>query len=106
MPTMRNPLLSVLLMGCLTAACATATLDSGTAPSTTPSTTIIYLQHTKAEEMADTVEQFLAEARASGVSYPTIRAHGESNALLLEGKPKNMQKVLTLITNLDVQRPK
>lgn len=102
MPTMRNPLLSVLLMGCLTAACATATPDSSTAPSTT----IIYLQHTKAEEMADTVEQFLAEARASGVSYPTIRAHGESNALLLEGKPKNMQKVLTLITNLDVQRPK
>lgn len=102
MPTMRNPLLSVLLTGCLTAACATAPQD----PVTDPSRTIIYLQHTQADEMADTVEQFLAEARASGVSYPTVRAHGESNALLLEGKPENLQKVLTLITNLNVQRHK
>lgn len=100
--TMRNPLLSVLLAACLATACATAPQDSGT----DSGATIIYLQHTKAEEMADTIEQFLAEARASGVSYPTIRAHGDSNALLLEGKPENLQKVIILISNLDVPRPK
>ena len=56
--------------------------------------------------MAETVGQFLAEARANGASYPTIQAHADSNSLMLEGDQENVQKVIKLIQNLDVERQK
>ena len=89
---------SILLAACLAAACATAPQGSNTI--------VVYLQHTKAEQMADTVKQFLTDGRANATNYPTVRADAASNSLLLEGEPENMQKVFTLIRNLDVERPK
>tara|TARA_R110002072_G_scaffold25443_7_gene85298 strand:- start:42864 stop:43148 length:285 start_codon:yes stop_codon:yes gene_type:complete len=89
---------SVLLAACLATACATTPQD--------PGTIVIYLQHTKADTMAETVGQFLAEARADGASYPTIHAHADSNSLMLEGDQDNVQKVIKLIQNLDVERQK
>jgi type II secretory pathway component GspD/PulD (secretin) len=93
---------SVLVAACLAAACATPSQESHTESHTTA----FHLQHTKAQEMADTVGQFLAEARAMGAIYPTIRAHAATNTLLLEGTSNNMHKLIKLIQNLDVPRPK
>lgn len=95
---MRRPILTLLASGCLLTACATAPAG--------PVSKVVRLQHTKAAEMAETVEQFLAEARALGAEYPTIAADEQSNSLLLRGSETNMDKVLTLIGNLDVERPK
>lgn len=41
-----------------------------------------------------------------GAIYPTIRAHAATNTLLLEGTSNNMHKLIKLIQNLDVPRPK
>lgn len=90
--------LPLFASACLVTACATAP--------TGPVHKVVYLRHTKASEMAETVEQFLAEARALGTDYPSITAHESSNSLLLRGNESNLDKVLTLIANLDVERPK
>ena len=95
---MRSTLLTVLLAACLATSCATS-LDE-------PTSIIVYLQHTKAEDMAGTLGQFLADARKRGDDYPGIRAHGETNSLLLKGRHDQVQQVIALINNLDVEQPK
>jgi type II secretory pathway component GspD/PulD (secretin) len=68
---------------------------------------IVHLRHTEATEMMQTLDQFLADAKASGTPYPSIRgADGTDNSLLIEGDPAHVQEVLRLIANLDKERPR
>lgn len=94
---MKATLCSLLLAASLTTGCATQPTDSTAA--------VVYLRHTEAFQMRDTLNQFLADARASGEAYSSIRiADNGENSLLIEGQPEQVKKVLRLIENTDKER--
>ena len=98
-PMMKAVSCSLLLAAALTTGCATQPTDS--------TITVVHLRHTEAFQMRDTLNQFLADARASGEVYPSIRiADNGENSLLIEGQPEQVKKVLRLIENIDQERPR
>lgn len=96
---MKTLILALSLLALSSASCA--------APAAEPTQTIVHLRHTKAAEMIMTLDQFLADAKATGSPYPSIRgAEGLDNSLLIAGDPARVQEVLRLIANLDKERPR
>ena len=95
---MRASLLTLILFASLASSCSTTTAE--------PGVTVVHLQHTTSKDMAATLDRFLADAKASGADYPTVRASDESNSLLIEGSKEHVSQVLKLIANLDVEKPK
>jgi len=66
---------------------------------------VIYLKHVPANDMADTLNQLLAQdASATGSAAVVIESHSDSNSLLLRASGENQRQILALIDRLDVDR--
>ena len=58
-------------------------------------THVVYLRHTDAEEMAQTMREL------PSVDALTVTAHAESNTVMIKGEPKLVEQTTKLISHLD-----
>jgi type II secretory pathway component GspD/PulD (secretin) len=102
---MRTVLSSSLLATSLLTACVTN--KPSPSKDTEPVTSIIYLVNTLAQDMQATLEQFLADERASGNAAAEVRCTEDSlHSLVVTGKPENVDQVVRLVTKLDRAKPR
>ena len=94
---MRSPQTTLVLLALL-AGCGT-TSASGDDAKSAPRTAVIVLEYSVPEEMAATLDEFVADSDSMRVV-----PHAASNSILVTGSDEEIMQLLDLVARLDVRR--